>query len=556
MAQYDDETIVIRDKIYVPVDAIDAELAKKTYTHYMYDNKVCRRCPSRDVRHSFECDQCQAFKGAVSTCNTTYRNGIEYVGLPLGDRLRVEKKLDFAFSDFTIVDKRVKTRFEYPVKMHPKFRLRDYQEEAENDWWQYKHGLIVAPPRSGKTPTLLHIMVRLGLRGILLANQHEFLQQFLEHVEEYTNLPKLQRRYKEKLFGFAEKPSDHNTLQLAVSTYQQYISDKSGKARYKTATRNYGTVAIDEVHKANATEFAKVISRWPARIRIGVTGTSKRKDGRHVIVKEIIGDVVARVEIEQLEAKVLVHVCDYVKTRSRFRGPAGFVYACKFLARHEKRMEEILEWVLTDLSKGHSIVIPVHFKDHVWDLVKRINDAAGKDVAEGFVGGSGKKNKAERAAIIDRARNGKTRVVVGIRSIIQLGLNVPRWSALYYVMPMSNEPNWKQESSRILTPMEDKRQPIIRMFVDPNVGLSLGCFVSTYKSSMKFKHRPTEKARERAAEMFELHGAGRQAMEDAESGIEIDYAEDDNYKPRGKKAGKKRESKLKNKKAPKGLFNR
>jgi hypothetical protein len=109
---------------------------------------------------------------------------------------------------------------------------------------------------------------------------------------------------------------------------------------------------------------------------------------------------------------------------------------------------------------------------------------------------------------------------------------------------MSNEPNWKQESSRILTPMDGKRQPIIRMFVDPNIGLSLGCFVNTYRFSMKFKHAPTEKARERAAEMFELQGAGRGAAD--ESGIEIDHSEDDKFK------GKKRS----NQKAPSGLFNK
>jgi len=503
------------------------------------------------MRHNFECDQCEAFKGAISTSSTVYKNGIEYVGLPLGDRLNFEKKIGFDLDEYDIIDKRVKKKFDYPIKMKKSFKLRDYQEEAVESWWDYKHGLIIAPPRSGKTPTLLHLFIRIGFRAILLANQHEFLQQFVDHIEELTNLPELEKKTGKKLYGFPKKDEDFDTLQIAVCTYQQFTSATRGSERYKRATKNFGTVGVDEAHRSASNEFARVLNRWPSRVKVGVTGTDKRKDGRHKILYEIVGPAHTRVEIDQLQPKVTVHICDYVKSRAAYRGPAGFVYACKFLANHKKRMDDILTFVLKDLEKGHSIVIPVHFRDHVWDLVKRINDLAGSNVAEGFVGGNGKKNKEQREGILERAKNGKTRVVVGIRSIIQLGLNIPRWSCLYYIMPMNNESNWKQESSRILTPMEGKRQPLIRMFVDPNIGLSLGCFVGTYRTSMKFKHSPTEIARERAGEMFELQGAGRRSAED--HGIDIDYEADDNYSAKPKKT-KKAESRLKNDKAPKGLF--
>lgn len=557
--KYDESTIVVRDKLYIPAETIDAEHVNNLYTHYMYEDSACARCPNRPMRHNFECDQCPSFKGAVATSNTVYKNGIEYVGLPLGDRKKFEKKAGFDLDEYNIIDKRVRKKFDYPIKMRKSFKLRPYQEEAVSDWWDHKHGLIIAPPRSGKTPTLLHLFIKIGYRAILLANQHEFLQQFVDHIEELTNLPHLEKKTGKKLYGFPTKPEDFDTLQIAVCTYQQFTSAQSGEERYARAIKNFGTVGVDEAHKSAANEFARVLNRWPARVRVGVTGTDKRKDGRHKILYEIIGPAVSRVEIDQLVPKLTVHVCDYVKSRSKFRGPAGFVYACKFLANHEKRMDEILTFVLKDLAKGHSIVIPVHFKDHVWDLVKRINDLAGGEVAEGFVGGGGKKNKEQREKTLERAKSGKTKVVVGIRSIIQLGLNIPRWSCLYYIMPMNNESNWKQESSRILTPMDNKRQPLIRMFVDPNIGLSLGCFVGTYRTSMKFKHAPTDTARERAGEMFELQGLGRKDA-DAEHGIDIDYEEDEKYSSKSSKASKskskKHESKLKNAKAPKGLFSK
>lgn len=244
--KYDESTIVVRDKLYIPVESIDAEHAQNLYTHYMYDNKACARCPNKPMRHNFECDQCASFKGAVATCNTTYKNGIEYVGLPLGDKTKFERKVGFDLDEYDIVDLRVREKFDYPIRMKKDFKLRDYQEKAVKEWWNYKHGLIVAPPRSGKTPTLLYLMIKIGFRGILLANQHEFLQQFVDHVEEMTNLPALEKKTGKKLYGFPKSIEDFDTLQIAVCTYQQFISDKNGQARYKRAIKNFGTVAVDE----------------------------------------------------------------------------------------------------------------------------------------------------------------------------------------------------------------------------------------------------------------------------------------------------------------------
>lgn len=548
MAKYDDETIVVKDKLYIPTVSVNTARVEKLYTHMMYEESACRRCPNRPDRHNFECDQCEAFKGAVQTYSTEYKNGIEYVGLPLGDKKEFERRVGFDLEEFDIIDYRVKTPFDYKVKM-VNFELRDYQEKASKTWWKTKYGLIVAPPRSGKTPLALNLLVKLGKRAILIANQHEFLQQFIEHVEEYTNLPQLEKKYKKKLYGFPKKLEDYDTLQIAVCTYQQFMETTRGKERYKKAIKNFGTLAVDEAHTSASNEFARVLNRWPARYKLGLTGTPYRKDGRHKILFEVLGPVSALVERNQMTPKVTVHVCDYVKSRSAYKGKAGFTYACKFLANHKKRMDEILEFVLSDLAKGHSIVIPCHFKDHVFELTKRINDLAGDNVAESFVGGGAKRNKELRAATIERARSGKTRVVVGIRSLLRLGLNVPRWSCLYYVMPMNNEWNWKQESSRILTPMDpeegEKRRPLIRMFVDPGIQLSLSCFANTYRHSMKFKHEPTDTARKRASEMFSLMGGSRSG--DEEFGIEIDYEADDNYK---------KEPKSKSRKGAGGLFNR
>lgn len=495
--------IFLREKVYVPVDYIDTDHVEQTFTKMFYNESACRKCDNLPERHSLVCDTCPAFHGTTKTYSYKHIKGNQYIGIPSGQRHLLTKKFGVALNEFKIIDLRRSPKFDVPIEFTGK--LRPYQVDAAKGWWKTKYGQIEAPPRSGKTITALAIGVELGLRFALLANQYEFLTQFIEHVEEFTNLPQLEKRYKRKLFGFPKTEKDFDTMQIMCCTYQQFISEKNGKTKFGWLTKNVGTVLVDETHKGGASEFSRILNNIPCKYKAGFTATTVRKDGKHVIVNDVVGPVRHVVSRETLVPKVTVHYTT-AKPRSQYRGPAGWSHAMRFLATHEKRNDQIVEMAIKDLKKGRSIVIPVVLKDHVFELVRRINDAwpNGK-IADYFVGGAGKQGKAKRNKVIADARSGKIRCVVGIRSLLQLGLNVVRWDSLYYVSPMSNKPNWKQESSRILTPDDEgvgKGEPLIRMFVEPDMGISTGCFTNTWIQCLQFGYKPTEQARERATQLL------------------------------------------------------
>jgi superfamily II DNA or RNA helicase len=108
---------------------------------------------------------------------------------------------------------------------------------------------------------------------------------------------------------------------------------------------------------------------------------------------------------------------------------------------------------------------------HASKLVRAINKRAGETVAVAFTGG------ANRRDIIEGARSGKYKVVVGTRSIVSTGINVPQWSCLYEILPSSNIPNARQRLSRILTPMPGKKESVIKYFLD-DCKLVRTCFAS------------------------------------------------------------------------------
>jgi hypothetical protein len=499
--------IIIKDRIYVPTYLADEGAVRKRYTHRFYDDSACRRCENRSEKHNSICEKCPAYEGVNFTAKRRIVGDVEYFGLPSGDRKNLQL-VGVNLKQHSIQDKRCRSAFDYPVRMLNTFKPRDYQVPAIEALRKAGWGVLKAPPRSGKTPTLLYAGVAVfKYRIVILADQREFLQQFLNHVTEYTNLPKLEKKHNKKLYGFGKKPEHFEEYQIIACTYQSLATDK-GKKLLRLLNKNFGTVFIDEVHSAAAKVFSSVINSISCRVRIGCTGTDERKKtGYYDIVKQVVGDVTAEISVDQLRAKVYVHPMDFVKSKSAYRGKAGFSYLVNFLSKHKKRNAFILEWIMKDLEKGHSIIIPLYRKEHVMELVKTINDEFGKRIAAPFMGGSSKLDKFSRDQTLEDAISGKIRVVVGIRSLLQRGLNVERWSMLYNVMPINNAPNWKQESSRILTPFDDKRPPAIRFFVDEHMKLCLGCFVSTYKQTVKLKHEPTDTAHERALVLFRKHGS-------------------------------------------------
>lgn len=489
--------LVLRDSIYIPVKDVSDEDVAKHYVKHFYEERICRTCPEKKHRFSDACANCElgGHLGTVNLVKKQIFNGQHCYGVPIGDRLNVERKLGIDFDDYKIVDKRTKVAIDKRIKfLSP---LRDYQVTIQKEWMTAKHGIIKAPPRSGKTITSLSICIALGQRFAIIADQKDFLDNFKEELEQHSNILRIQEKAGKPIYGFLKTKEDFFNYQIGFVTYQSFISDKNGKKKLKWLNENFGTIWTDEIHRGNAEQYAKFISNVTARYKGGCTATPERKDGRHIILEDLVGPVVAEATVESMKPLVTLHLTGvHPKNKKTYtRGPAAWTNANKFLAVHPERNKYILQGVMHDLKQGRSLVMAVMFTEQVKDLVNMINKAVGENIAVGFVGGGGEKNKRMRKQIIDDARAGKVRVVVGIRKLMQLGLNVPRWDTLYLISPISNEPNWQQESRRICTPMEGKKRPVIRMFVETEMPIPFGCFKNTLKHSLGFGYQLSKRAK-------------------------------------------------------------
>lgn len=513
--------IIVREKIWIPSAAVNVGSLKEIYTTHRYEEQMCRKCEYRAERFNYQCETCEGYKGVIKLYALKTINGEPHIGLPVGAKAKFERHTGLLFSECRIVDRRTDAPFHTPIEFIA--TLRDYQVPVCEKFLKKKYGLICAPPRTGKTLLLLYCCLQLGQRTLILASQNEFLEQFIDHIRgnekegipKCTNLPELEVKLKKKLYGFPKTDEDFETFQFFFMTPNQFYSEKNGKDRLRRISKIVGTVAADEVHRSAATEFAKVISYIPAKYRLGASATPERKDGLDFVVRATIGPIVASSDIEALTPTVILHKTEVVCKRS-FPGRAGWVRAMQFLSKDEKRNALIVDWVMKDLANGHNIVIPVYYKNHVLLLQDMINKRYGKKICETFIGGGTVKNKEARKETLSRVKANKTRVIVGIRSLLQLGLNVPSWSCIYTCMPISNSPNLRQETSRVRTPMEGKRDPVIRLFFDAELGQSIGCARSSLKHLISFKY--TFKNSEKQNKLrLEILGNTRQ--NDSDSGV-------------------------------------
>ena len=510
--------IYLRDKIYVPEQSVDLERIEHLYVRNFFDEQSCRKCDHFDDRPSYACSGCSAYVERISLHGTKVIKGENYISLPIGDRTKVQRKAGFSFADHQIVDKR--TAQPLTVDLRLTAELRTYQDKVVGEFLAKGFGMIVAPPRSGKSIMSVAAAIGLGLRILYIASQHEFLSQIEDHyrgnvdegIPECTNINALEQRHGKKLCGFLKKEEDYKTFQVAFIPYQSLINE-SGKRRLRLINENFGTLIIDEVHKGNATHFAKTISSICAKHKIGLTGTLSRKDGKEFIMEAIVGSIAAETVIEALTPTLTVVETTLPSKTYSCHARLAWVRALQYLCKDKKRNRLIVDMVIKDLEDGYNIIIPVVYKTHALLLYTMINQAYGSPICEMFIGGGSKKNKEDRKQILTRAKSGKTRVIVGIRSLLQLSLNVPSWSCIYEVIPINNESNLKQETKRVCTPSFDKKEPIIRLFVDMKLSQSLNCAKATIKHCRKFGYHVEEDCKPLITRINKTTAKHEQAMQ-------------------------------------------
>lgn len=107
-------SVILTNRMIIPIKAIDSDVIKKNYDRRIYDLKSCRRCEHRHERHSEYCDGCDSYKGHFVLYKKIVKNGKKYWSLPRAELYRLKDlgvkryKIVNLMSRGTRLDKRLK----------------------------------------------------------------------------------------------------------------------------------------------------------------------------------------------------------------------------------------------------------------------------------------------------------------------------------------------------------------------------------------------------------------------------------------------------------------
>lgn len=475
--------VYARERLFTRIDNLDKKTEKKItnkYTFHFFEEKACSQCEWYELRKANgvlgECEACSGYKGSVILARRIKLKKHTYLATPLGDFKGLKSELS-KLGDVTLVEKHPII----PIK-EIKFKadLRDYQKLAIDACIKGETGVLMAPPRSGKTVMLTALICKLGLKSLIIASQRDWLMGFYETFVG-SNTQKAMTDISKSRIGFCKKYDDFKKYDICLATVQTFHSE-NGQLLLKKLRDEFTLVGIDEVHTSSANKYIQEISQFNCKYKIGLTGTPDRKDGKYPLTSAVVGPVLYEAKVERLRPRI-----ECVRTHfSDGSTSQVWAYIVRKIESNEKRMKLIADYALKDMANNHMVLIPFTQVKPILKLVEIINNKAGAKVAYPFYGGL---KKDVRDNTIQAARDYKIKIIVGNMRLLGTGINIPRASCLYNTTLSSNLPQAIQRFSRILTPSDNKPEPLIRLFLD-DLGVARGCLRNEYWNCLKPNFNP------------------------------------------------------------------
>ena len=166
---------------------------------------------------------------------------------------------------------------------------RPHQRTALEAWQESgAKGIAALPTGSGKTILAVMAMAQIRRRTIILVPTIDLLAQWSAVLSRFFSIPV-------GMLGGGSRQIEP----ITVSTYDSAVLNM------EFIGNRFGLLIADECHHLPAPETRLGASMCIAPYRLGLSATPELPDDRMEIMKDLLGDIVCQVNIDELEGKVL-----------------------------------------------------------------------------------------------------------------------------------------------------------------------------------------------------------------------------------------------------------
>jgi superfamily II DNA or RNA helicase len=167
-------------------------------------------------------------------------------------------------------------------------KLRLEQQQAVKSWNQTGRGCIVMPTGTGKTEVALHLIAGAAVSTLIVAPVRDLMYQWHRRIAAGLG-------YDAGIIG------DHlfRLSPVSVTTYD------SACIHMERFGNQFGMIVFDECHHLPGKVRSDAARMCAAPLRLGLTATPERSDGRHVELATLIGPTVYEMPISEARGKTL-----------------------------------------------------------------------------------------------------------------------------------------------------------------------------------------------------------------------------------------------------------
>lgn len=333
----------------------------------------------------------------------------------------------------------------------------------QNEWVEKLHGGLLAsrvrgvvgeaPTSFGKTSSTCKLISILGRTTLVIVHKDFLLRQWADRAKEWLGLT-------DEEIGFVQGPKcQFEGKKLVIAMVESLVQREYPPEFYRWP----GVVALDELHRMCAVTWSKAAPKFPARWRIGISATARRRDGLDKVFKWTIGPVSVREREWYLKATV------YQIAWPVWIEPRKYSVIRKNEVTGEEEVEKTFlgklmnllvalpkynDWLLAELlkavEKGRTVLLLSERRAHLQQLKEGFDRlSAGKYKTGYYWGSQGKKAQAQAS---DCA------VLFGTAGKAKEGLDLPGLDTLFLTCPRADV---EQDVGRCLRLDPDKKSPLV-----------------------------------------------------------------------------------------------
>lgn len=336
---------------------------------------------------------------------------------------------------------------------------RRWQEPQIRAILEHEQGIIRAPAGSGKTVTVLATIQRLGCKSLIIINTKDVLWQWMERVKTF-----LGEHYPVGQIGDGRfDVSPYITIATAQTLHSRF--DRLEEAGFFD---EFSFVCLDECHHATAATYNKLIDRFSARYRIGVSATPD-KTGDFLLATNVLGPVIHTTtpdEVDALTKPVVIRVpttfdFNFRPHKNRWQR-SNYPQMINALIKDRERNKLIVSNIMDNI--GHHQLLVSKRLEHLQEIQYLLEEAGFPDPITTIIGSDD--NKHRQAAVELASRE----PCLILSTLADEAMDIPRLDRLHLPFPQRNPGLVTQQVGRVERIHPDKKDAIIYDYTDQFVG--------------------------------------------------------------------------------------